>query len=464
MGRRSLPSEVTDVDVDAALTGEPFEAWRHSLGHGGVNWLPLPDRVVEGVRRLAPRLIRIFIQEFFQVYGGFGRFDWSRLDPYMDALAATGAKVVAAITIKPEALYPEIDQSVWRPRDAGEWQNVIRELVRRYSVQREIVTHWEIGNEPDIGEHGGSPYLITDPEEYAEYYAMTARAVLEAFPAARVGGPALAGVRHDLLPGLVEYCRRTETQLDFVSWHVYSDSASKHAECVNHIQRTLDGFPGPRPELLVTEWSCALGSPVSVEDQAWASRRAAIIAAAIVDMMAAGLDWSFYYHIWDQACFHDDFAPFFSEAGARGMVRHWNEMPHRLGLFGVSGEVRPQYFVYQMLSQLGDEKLAADPSAGLRALAGRADGRIGVLVVNQNDDEPSDRIANLRFRNLAPGVKSLAVHRIDGDHRRCTDTLELRPLERRTVSVAEEFQCQVYLPSDSVAALWLTDEPGPRPG
>jgi hypothetical protein len=35
--------------------------------------------------------IRIFIQEFFQVYPEHGRFDWSRLDRYMDALAKTGA-------------------------------------------------------------------------------------------------------------------------------------------------------------------------------------------------------------------------------------------------------------------------------------------------------------------------------------------------------------------------------------
>jgi hypothetical protein len=46
------------------------------------NPLPLPDRVVPGTAQLKPRLIRVFIQEFFQVYPEHGRFDWSRLDPY----------------------------------------------------------------------------------------------------------------------------------------------------------------------------------------------------------------------------------------------------------------------------------------------------------------------------------------------------------------------------------------------
>ena len=65
MAWTKLPDHAVDVNVDAKPTGEPLEVWRHALGHGGVNWLPLPGPVVDGVRRLRPRLIRIFIQEFF---------------------------------------------------------------------------------------------------------------------------------------------------------------------------------------------------------------------------------------------------------------------------------------------------------------------------------------------------------------------------------------------------------------
>ena len=82
----------------------PLALWRHSVGHGGINPLPLPERVVQGTAALRPRLIRIFIQEFFRVYPDHDRFDWSRLDPYMDALARTGANVIAAITIPTPAL------------------------------------------------------------------------------------------------------------------------------------------------------------------------------------------------------------------------------------------------------------------------------------------------------------------------------------------------------------------------
>src|SRR5437763_3837506 len=114
----SLPQSA--VTIDAGQTQGPLELWRHTFGHGGINPHPFPERVIEGVRRLQPRLIRLFLQEFFHIYPEHGRFDWSRLDPYMDAAALTGAKVVAAITFKPPVLFPAVDHARWQPADVGE--------------------------------------------------------------------------------------------------------------------------------------------------------------------------------------------------------------------------------------------------------------------------------------------------------------------------------------------------------
>ncbi|HLK60936.1 MAG TPA: hypothetical protein VKU00_30510, partial [Chthonomonadaceae bacterium] len=133
----SLPKVDVRVDTEAALG--PLEGWRHTLGQGGINALPLPSRVVEGVRKLQPRLIRIFLQEFFQVYAEQGRFDWQRLDPYMEALDRTGAKVVADISLKPHSLFPVVDQALWKPADIAAWQQLIFALVQRYSVEKPLV-------------------------------------------------------------------------------------------------------------------------------------------------------------------------------------------------------------------------------------------------------------------------------------------------------------------------------------
>jgi hypothetical protein len=404
---------------------------------------------------LRPRLIRIFIQQFFDVYPARDRYEWSRLDPYMDALARTQAKVVAAITIKPKPLYPELDQAKWRPNDVAAWQRVVGAMVQRYSVEKRIVSHWEIGNETDIGENGGCPYLIRDPKDYAEYYKMTVQPILAAFPEAKVGGAAVANAGADYLPRFIEQCHRESIRLDFVSWHLYSDDPGSHAGLVAKYRKLLDGFGEKRPEMMVTEWSKGF-DPVSVEEMAFDPRRAAITAACLMAYIDAKVDWTFYYHAWDQVCYLKEFQPFFQNPGI--MYHHWNEVPHRFGLFGVKQEVRPQYFVYQMLGRLGERRVAAQSAdKALRVLAARDGDRATAMIVNWSPQPSQDRIATVRFSGLAAGRRHLAVYRIDRGQAWSAGKLELLAQERREVDVKEQFTCQVFCPADSVCLLKLDE-------
>ncbi len=77
--------------IDAAHSTGSFPISRHSIGHGGVNSRPLPPQVITGAQALSPGLLRTFIQEYFLICPEPGQYDFSRLDPYMQALADTGA-------------------------------------------------------------------------------------------------------------------------------------------------------------------------------------------------------------------------------------------------------------------------------------------------------------------------------------------------------------------------------------
>src|SRR5258706_8729059 len=157
----------------------------------------------------------------------------------MEALAKTGAKVVAAVTIKPKPLYPKIDQEIWKPSDVAEWQRVLGALVTRYSVQKKIVTYWEIGNETDIGENGGCPYLIRSPKDYAEYYKMCIAPIVAAYPEAKVGGSGVANAGGDYVPQFIAQCVAEKIRLDFVSWHLYSDDPGAHAGLVAKYRKLI---------------------------------------------------------------------------------------------------------------------------------------------------------------------------------------------------------------------------------
>ncbi len=451
---RRLPKlPVVNLSIDAQSDAGPLELWRHTLGHGGINTNPLSPRVIDGTKSLHPRLIRVFIQEFFNIYPDHGKYDWSKLDPYMDSFAATGAKVVAAITIKPKVLYPQIDQKIWRPNSIEEWQQVIGALVKRYSIDKPIVTYWEIGNETDIGENGGCPFLITDPADYVQFYKMTIDPILKTFPDAKVGGTAVANAGGNYLPQFIDHCLKEKLRLDFISWHLYSDNPDSHAGLVTKYKKLLEPFGPKRPEMLVTEWSKNF-DPISVQELAMDPRRAAIIASSIIAMTDAGLNWSFYYHLADQHARIAEFKPFFANPDI--MYHHWNEVPHRFGLFGVAGEVRPQYFVYQMLTHMGSTRLKGTSDVkDIRLLASRDDKSVSILAANFSPQDSTDHLAKIRVTNLTPGEMMLTVYRIDRNGSWSNEKLELIPTESRDIDAKETFSFQVVFPADSVTLILL---------
>jgi xylan 1,4-beta-xylosidase len=458
---QDLPMVPVSVQADAPIG--PLETWRHSLGYGGIDPAPLSPAAVAAAAALQPRLVRVFIQEFFQVCRGPDTYDWSRLDPYLDSFAATGANVVAAICIKPPALYSEIDATRWQPSDPGAWQRLIRALVIRYSLERPIVTHWEIGNEPDIGEGGGCPYLIRDANDYLAYYHLTAAPIRAVFPDARIGGPANARLFNPPLPDLALAWRSgADLPLDFVSYHLYSSLPALHGDHVRAAREMFRHPDQPTPELMVTEFSPWF-EPTSTPEQAFAGQRAACIAAAVLEMLDAGLDYSFHYHLQDQVLVPRHFEPFFSPTGLRNFVRHFNERPHRFGLLGLHGEPHPQYFVYWMLQRLGTTRLRTQSydRVGVRALAGQAGGAVNVMLINHEPGGGVDRVASLNLAGLQPGTKTWTVWRVDDERRGAGAPPTLDPVESRTVWAPAEFESHVYLPGGSVALVRLADEAAP---
>jgi xylan 1,4-beta-xylosidase len=302
-----------------------------------------------------------------------------------------------------------------------------------------------------------------------QFYLMTIKPILEVFPEAKVGGTAACWIDNEPLVGFIDRCLRDNVRLDFISWHRYNDNPEQHALGVEKAKQRLADYP-TRPEMLYTEWGPQFPyirdsidlhlkphpQNVSVEEIAYAPYRAAFVAASILDMLDAGLDWSFYYHIWDQCFYPEEFRAFFSQYGLNLMHEHWNEVPHRFGLFGVNGEVRPHYFVYQMLSQLGEDRLQAqtDDSA-LRALATRDDNRISVLLVNFGLPTSHDLVAQLNLAIPDPGEKLLTVHRLDQTRSWSAETLDMMPTECRTVVTMAQYRCQVFMPANSVALVQL---------
>ncbi len=349
-------AQTVTLELDLSKPGKPLNIDHFALGQGGLSedsiW---GDRVPE-IRALHPKVIRLFIQEYYELMPATDRFEWTKLDRAVDDILATGATPIMNIDFKPHVLFPQIDETVTDPNDYALWEKLIAAMVERYKNRGSGVRYWEIANEPDIGEMGGCPYKFT-PDGYVRYYSHSARAIRQSDPNAKVGGPALADPDSDILPALLRAVQESKLPLDFVSWHIYNSDPVRIRATIERKKQQLAAFPELHPELILNEWNMALSNtekdprfqPVFIAETAW-------------QMIEAGLDYSCYYHIRDYHVRVEQFKKFMSPRGAIDMAWWWNRKPQYDGLFDYQNHVRPAYFTFLLLSRLTGQRLPLSSS------------------------------------------------------------------------------------------------------
>jgi xylan 1,4-beta-xylosidase len=351
-------NRTADVRVNANDKLGPLEIDRFALGQGGLSEEPMwADRAAE-IRALRPRLIRLFIQEYFDLLPAHGRYHWKTLDESVDLILKSGARPLMCIAFKPRVLYPKIDHDIVEPSSYQEWDALIYQLVRHYKERGSGIRYWEIANEPDIGESGGCPYRFK-PENYPQYYQHTATAIRRADPDARVGGPALANHNSPILPALLDFCAKSRVPLDFISWHIYSSEPERIRGTIESKKELLKKYPALHPETFLDEWNMSLRDPSP--DPRF---QPCYIAEVAWQMKAAGLDYSCYYHIKDYHVSFEKFALFMSPRGNANMAKWWNRTAQFDGLFDFQNRVRPSYFAFRMLARLTGERLRLESSDG----------------------------------------------------------------------------------------------------
>jgi hypothetical protein len=342
------------LDLKFGKSLGPIEMDHVSLGQGGLSEDPIWDNRIAEIRALHPRLIRLFVQEYFDVMPAEGKYHFDTLDQSVDEIVKAGATPLLTIAIKPKVLFPVVNQKVVDPQDYNKWEELIFRLVSHYKERGLHGIYWEVANEPDIGEDGGSPYFFV-AENYPRYYQHTVAAILRADPQARVGGPALASWTSPILPALLAFCDREKVPLSFVSWHIYNSDPKAVEATIKSVKALLAEHPSLHPETILDEWNMALTvpptdpriQPAFVVETAWR-------------MKEEGLDYSCYYHIRDYHVDRDRFAQFFSMKGASDMASWWNRMPQYSGLFDYQNRLRPAYFAFKLLSRAMGDRLGAD--------------------------------------------------------------------------------------------------------
>lgn len=143
-----------------------------------------------------------------------------------DNVLAAGMKPFVELGFMPKDLAGGDDQCVFfykgnisMPADMDAWKQYIIDFIHylqhRYGEEEVRTWYFEVWNEPDL-----SAFFHNTQQDYFKLYEATARAVKEADPLIRVGGPATSGSKW--VAAFVRYCQENEVPVDFVSTHQYA--------------------------------------------------------------------------------------------------------------------------------------------------------------------------------------------------------------------------------------------------
>lgn len=413
-GAFAADSPQIDLDVDTSQSLGSIDLTRYALGQGGFTYEPMIDGVIPQIAQLHPQTIRLFVMEYFNLYPRHNDFYYVSFDKAVQAIRATGAKPILCICLKPKVLFPKIDQKIVFPSSWGEWESMLEHLVKHCADSRFDIGYWEVGNEVNIGEPGGGPYLF-EPQDYVTYYTHTVNAIRRADAHAKVGGPTLAtwdhgpllGEDNPILDALIDHCGKGKAPLDFISWHLYDSHPQLFRQEIREVRAKLAKYDSLRNvETILDEWNMSLGNPVMNP-----SFQPAFVLETTYGFNEEGLSRSGYYQIRDWF-FDPNLFTFLSPKGIASGDHFFNVLPIYLGLFDTEGRIRPAYYALKLLSLINGEKLAiAGTGTEVKGFAARSNGWVHMVFWNYPVGEGKAYEVTIRFPHINTG--SFQLIRLD---------------------------------------------------
>jgi xylan 1,4-beta-xylosidase len=412
------------IVIDAGATATPFpHFWEQMFGSGRAS-LSLRESYrndLREVRRATDfRYVRfhaIFHDEvgvYIQDENGQPVYNFSYVDQIYDGLLADGARPFVELSFMPNALAARnMPHAFWYkpnispPKDWDKWDALVtqfaKHLIERYGIDE--IGHWyfEVWNEPNLDFWGGDPKQST----YWELYDHTARALKAVDARLRVGGPATAQAAW--ADAFIAHCAKNQVPVDFVSSHVYGNDKAEdvfgtHEEiprnqmvcrAVRKVHDQIKASPMPQLPLLWTEFNASYMNEPEVTDSTYMGPWMADTIRqcdGLVDMMSY---WTFSDVFEEQGVVK---TPFYGG----------------FGLIAADDIPKPAFAAFQLLHQLGDQRIAIDSDSAL--LTRRKDGTLVLAVWNYAPPGPggSGKTITLELKGTPP--KKIVISRVDRDH------------------------------------------------
>jgi len=344
-------------------------------------------------------------------------YNFSYVDQVYDGLLDSGVRPFVELSFMPQKLSaePPVVFPFWYrpivspPKDYARWGALIQafagHLVERYGIDEVAQWYFEVWNEPNIPFWAGKPNEFT----YFELYTAAANALKRVSPRLRVGGPATAQAAW--VDRLIDYCTKNSVPLDFASTHVYGNDRSQDVFGTNEtisrrdmVARAVEKVHNQvthsaRPDLPIhwTEFNASFMNEPAVTDAAFMGPWLANTIRACDGLVTTMSYWTF--------------SDVFEEQGVLKTPFHGG-----FGLLAEGGIPKPAFHAFQLLHQLGAERLPVDSDSVLATR--NADGSLAVAVWNYAAPEEAGatREIVLDFKGLPATRRDVLVQTLDAEH------------------------------------------------
>lgn len=413
------------IRIDVRAPAHPFpHFWEQVMGSGRAS-LSLRESYRRDLRtvKAATALEYVRFHAIFQDENGIydedmqGRpvYNFTYVDQIYDGLLEAGVRPFVELSFMPKKLAAsQAPHPFWYlplpspPKDYGKWGDLIHEfaahLVARYGLDEVAQWYFEVWNEPNLDFWSGEP----KEEAYDRLYETTSRALKGVSPRLRVGGPATAQAAW--VDRFIRFCVDRNVPIDFVSTHVYANDRSEDvfgtsdkidrsdmvARAVRKVHDQVKRSARPNLPIHWTEYNASYMNELEVTDSPfmgpWLANNIRQC-DGLTDTMAY---WTF--------------SDVFEEQGVAKTPFYGG-----FGLIAVGGIPKASFNAFQLLNQLGTERIPSDSPSVIATR--RPDG--GLVLALWNYAPPGEQGGSRDLRVQFTGVsgnRRMLIHRLDANH------------------------------------------------
>lgn len=414
-----------NIVVDTKATLEPiamdfYHAFSQAGGSGTAGFVSS----VGTIRSLRPRIIRLdhLYDGYGVVGGGSGNltFDWSRLDPIVDAITATGARPMLVLSYMPGVIARD-GNIINPPNNWNDWATVVQRTIEHYSGKSGKNLGgvlYECWNEPDLAQFGG--WKLSGDKNYLTLYKYCSAGANQAtnVNGFSLGGPATANLNKGFILSTLGAGR-----INFLSWHTYQYDPKKFDDDQRNLVSWLIPYPNA---VLIPKYITEFGFTGDKSTLYGSTFAAAHAAAVLRQLVSGGPQFIFSFQLKD----------------ATNETNGW-------GLLTADGKPKPRYWVYNFLDTMAGTRLAlTGEGSWVTGFATTKDNVIRILLVNYDSRGGHTENVPVSVTNLDAGTYTWRERFLFGRDAKFTET----------ASDSGTIARDVFMSSQSVGILELTKQ------